>query len=310
MLYKFNQSIELDTINETIGHEDSDSCDESSDEEIGFENPVDPTNLEVRKKILANQKIPSTEFFHLKLTITSNYMTEITSYPSQITLNNTQIEITKSLSTNKDVKVYRYDNKVIKVYANKTVWEYYILNQIQKRFNSDMYLEFTLFQNESVLQMDYQGLNLSQFDRLQLDVKQIIIKVCQQVLKLHDIGIIHGDICIENICLQNNDITLVDYAASIDLTVFQDEQYFRLEGGMKDVWERDGWKFEPDWFGVGAVLYYLLVGESLEVVKLEKVKVAGEGLYLEFEELFDLLLNFDSTSSLDSKRLRDLVKSE
>ena len=152
-----------------------------------------------------------------------------------------------------------------------------------------------------------------------------VTELLRTVLGMHKVGIIHGDLKIDNCLLRLGDVTpasawsnlysrdgssgwsskgltLIDFGRAIDLTAFPDAgQTFIAdwETDTKDCLEmRNGepFTFETDWFGVAAVAHCLLFGRYMETKREDaRYKVAASiKRYWQTElwnELFDVCLN-------------------
>ncbi|SPO31513.1 related to spindle assembly checkpoint protein [Ustilago trichophora] len=153
-----------------------------------------------------------------------------------------------------------------------------------------------------------------------------ITELLRAVLGMHKVGIIHGDLKIDNCLLRLGDVspasawtniysrdgsagwsskglTLIDFGRAIDLTAYPDpaQQTFIADWDTdsKDCLEmRNGepFTFETDWFGIAAVAHCLLFGRYMETKKEGNKWKVGASMkrYWQAElwnELFDVCLN-------------------
>lgn len=229
----------------------------------------------------------------------------------------------------------------LKVEKPGNSWEYYILKQIELRLHDEIVLEsiitaksLHLFRDESYLVLNYakqgtildlvnlihdeDGSNLEENVCIFLSIE--LIKIIE---KLHEIGIIHGDLKPDNCMirfLQSSEdslgdynkygdagwdkkgLYLIDFGRSFDLSLFQQGTQFKCDWitDKQDCYEmRHGmpWTYECDYYGLAGVIHCMLFGEFIETVgdKRSRVKLRSP-LKRSWQKeiwlpLFDLLLN-------------------
>ncbi|CAH2355243.1 checkpoint serine/threonine-protein kinase Bub1p [[Candida] railenensis] len=191
--------------------------------------------------------------------------------------------------------------KALKIESPATKWEYYMLNQIHRRFflsNYDKSIQsmvvkpesLYLFKDESYLIMDYisQGtvldvVNYYKNNNQPFD-ETVAIWFSVELLKiieiLHDIDIIHGDLKADNCMVripqhdstENGGITLIDFGRGIDLTLFGKNSKPRFISNWKSDQQDcpqmnngETWSFEADYYGVASVIHTMLFGNYIEV---------------------------------------------
>ncbi|ODV84938.1 hypothetical protein CANARDRAFT_8073 [[Candida] arabinofermentans NRRL YB-2248] len=235
----------------------------------------------------------------------------------------------------------------VKVEKPSNEWEFYILTQIASKTNGEFIKadKFIKFQDESYLILPYfsQGTILDLVNLTSTPVESLLhpkideqltiyfsIQLLSQMLKLHSVGIIHGDIKPDN-CMVNfsetsmnnseltyNDIKLIDFGRSVDLSLFPPNVKFVTELDSKDNQDcpemnmGDPWKYEPDYYGIANVMHTLLFGKFIQTKKDSNSNwVLSDPLkrYWQkdlWEELFKLLLNSNGANlSDDIKKILD-----
>ena len=237
----------------------------------------------------------------------------------------------------------------IKVEGPSDVWEAYILSKINTISNDFMKLKsFYKFEDESYLVLPYlqQGTVLELVSSLSnyqfLTGKNMIeeslviyftIQLISSVLKLHSIGIVHCDIKPDN-CMLNiqnsesklkfNDIVLIDFGRSIDLSLFPKNSKFKCKLEKTDNQDcsefvnQTSWIYEPDYYGIANIVHTLLFHKVIKVQSTSK----GVQLLEPFKrywqrdlwnELFDLLLNprkYNKTGDISKELERVMCKLE
>nr|CDI56661.1 related to spindle assembly checkpoint protein [Melanopsichium pennsylvanicum 4] len=149
-----------------------------------------------------------------------------------------------------------------------------------------------------------------------------VTQLLQVVLSMHKVGVIHGDLKIDNCLLRLSDngsswsniyardgssgwsskgVTLIDFGRAIDLSAYSAGQKFVADWNTdaKDCVEMrrgEPFTFETDWFGIAAVAHCLLFGRYMETKQDgAKFKIAATfKRYWQQEmwtELFDTCLN-------------------
>lgn len=215
----------------------------------------------------------------------------------------------------------------IKAERPSDIWEAYILSKLNTLSNDFIKLKsFFKFGDESYLILPYlqQGTVLELVSSLSnyqfLTGKNLIeeslviyftIQLISRVLKLHSLGIVHCDIKPDN-CMLNiqsaeskikfNDIVLIDFGRSIDLSLFPKSTKFKCKLEKTDNQDcpefvnQTSWTYEPDYYGIANIVHTLLFQKVIKVQSTSK----GVQLLEHFKrywqrdlwnELFDLLLN-------------------
>ncbi len=105
-------------------------------------------------------------------------------------------------------KGYRFldlDNKLIKT---RTKSEAKILNKLKEVVNVPKVLEVT--EDGKIVMEFVDGLKLSE-NLENVDWKVVCEKIGKQIAKVHDFGIIHGDLTTSNMILKNDDVYFIDF---------------------------------------------------------------------------------------------------
>lgn len=196
--------------------------------------------------------------------------------------------------------------KAIKVQKPPSVWEFYILSQIRQRLRNHSVLnsivcgeEMHFYEDESYLIMNYipKGTVLdvvNAFKSIGKNVDECLVifltvEILKVVEKLHEIGIMHGDLKPDN-CMVRFDpgvlgpysihgdngwdtkgIQLIDFGRSIDVTLFPKNIKFKvnLKTDNQDCPEmrnNDSWTYEADYFGIANIIHTLLFGTFIETL--------------------------------------------
>ncbi|OWB55373.1 hypothetical protein B5S28_g1245 [[Candida] boidinii] len=230
--------------------------------------------------------------------------------------------------------------KAFKIESPPNSWEYYILTQIEKRIGTvdksfvHCHSLFT-YSDESCLIMDYcnQGsiLDLVNYAKERSDVIDeslilfITVELLKTVGKLHDIGIIHGDLKPDNCMLrftqtetlpskyvksslgskhsgwETKGICLIDFGRAIDTTVLPADCKFTTswetdEQDCPEIRENRPWTYECDYYGLASIIHTMLFGRYISVQQVgDKYKLKDPiKRYWQkelWENLFDILLN-------------------
>ncbi|GMF98463.1 hypothetical protein B5S33_g3170 [[Candida] boidinii] len=230
--------------------------------------------------------------------------------------------------------------KAFKIESPPNSWEFYILTQIEKRLgNVDKSFvhchSLFSYSDESCMIMDYcnQGsiLDLVNYAKERSDVIDeslilfITVELLKTVEKLHDIGIIHGDMKPDNCMLrftetetlpskyvkssvgskrsgwEKKGICLIDFGRAIDTTVLPVDCKFTTswetdEQDCPEMRENRPWTYECDYYGLASIIHTLLFGRYISVQQVgDKYKLKDPiKRYWQkelWESLFDILLN-------------------
>ena len=150
------------------------------------------------------------------------------------------------------------------------------------------------------------------------------IELFRVIGSMHSNGIIHGDLKIDNclIRLEDNEgewsniynryglngwnekgLKIIDFGRAIDIKMFKNHQDIKFindwNGDDKDCWQikdKAPWSFEPDYFGLGAIIHCMLFGKYIETVNVnERIKLKNNlKRYWQHDlwsRIFDFLLN-------------------
>lgn len=229
-------------------------------------------------------------------------------------------------------------------------WEFYVLRKVQSRLAAVRAgasvikaRRFVALQDASLLFLDYvpQGTLLrlvnhardagvaAQGDGLdELLAMFFTVELLRTVEALHQIGMIHGDVKIDNCLLRvaapessiykpsgadgwdKAGLSLVDFGRSIDTTLYPPAQTFRAgwQPTAQDVPAiRMGrsWKFDVDYMGVAAVAYTMLYGKHLDTVEQDGGRLFPAGSMRRYwnkdiwSDFFALTLNpFDGNACM------------
>lgn len=225
----------------------------------------------------------------------------------------------------------------LKVQSPPNPWEFYILRQLQTRTAEAAYIiktyEFYHYQDASFMLLDLsrQGTLLDAMNAQRIHLQQaqmpeplamlFIIRLLQAVIAMHEAGIIHGDIKIENIMLDfretqalpahynaadkqwiNQRLKLIDFGRAVDLSCLPVNPMLKAAWPPQPadpvtVQQRIAWKpWVIDYWGVASVAHWLLFGESMAILKLKTQVSLRKPLkrYWQrqmWQKLFDLMLN-------------------
>lgn len=235
----------------------------------------------------------------------------------------------------------------LKVENPANSWEYYILRQIEMRLHDDVVLQSIInanslhfFQDESYLVLNYanQGTVLDLINLYKEEIGGtktldelicmfITIELIKVIEKIHEIGIIHGDLKPDNCMIRflslnsmdneplgdynkygengwdQKGICLIDFGRSFDLNLFQQGTQFKADWitDEQDCYEmRHGlpWSYECDYYGLAGIIHCMLFGTFIETTvntvnhKLQLKQALKRSWQKDiWSELFDMLLN-------------------
>ncbi|KAG2222303.1 hypothetical protein INT45_001566 [Circinella minor] len=249
-------------------------------------------------------------------------------------------------------------NYAIKVEKPANAWEFYILNELhhrlfnnnheKKRILSNQYIihvyDLYLFKDTSFLIMEYgnQGTLLDCFNHYRNQQRRVAMteslvlfltmRLLQAVQTIHDVGIIHGDLKMDNIIFSfhNNKkedttsfqlnkekqwqhniyLILIDFGRAVDLTLLPSNVQLKADWppqATDPFFVRQGIEFLPysiDYYGIAHMIHWLLFGKVMKITRInEKQKIQERWKrywHIElWESLFDVLLNpsMNNTSS-------------
>ncbi|EJS43562.1 bub1p [Saccharomyces arboricola H-6] len=240
--------------------------------------------------------------------------------------------------------------RALKVEKPASVWEYYIMSQVEFRLRKSSVLKSVinasalhLFLDESYLVLNYasQGTVL---DLINLQREKtfdgngimdeylcmfITVELMKVLEKIHEVGIIHGDLKPDNCMVRferrgeplgahyvrngkngwgNKGIYLIDFGRSFDMTLLPPGTKFKAnwQADQQDCWEmRAGkpWSYEADYYGLAGVIHSMLFGKFIETIQLQngtwKLKTPLKRYWKKevWTVIFDLLLNSGQVSN-------------
>ncbi|CAI4062749.1 protein kinase BUB1 SKDI_07G4410 [Saccharomyces kudriavzevii IFO 1802] len=240
--------------------------------------------------------------------------------------------------------------RALKVEKPASVWEYYIMSQVEFRLRNSKILKsiinasaLHLFLDESYLVLNYasQGtvLDLINLQREKaIDGNGIMdeylcmfitVELMKVLEKIHEVGIIHGDLKPDNCMVrlekrgeplgaqytrngkdgwENKGIYLIDFGRSFDMTLLPPGTKFRAnwQADQQDCWEmRAGkpWSYEADYYGLAGVIHSMLFGKFIETIQLQdgtcKLKNQLKRYWKKeiWTVIFDLFLNSGQVSN-------------
>lgn len=240
--------------------------------------------------------------------------------------------------------------RALKVEKPASVWEYYIMSQVEFRLRRSNVLKsiinasaLHLFLDESYLVLNYasQGtvLDLINLQREKaIDGNGIMdeylcmfitVELVKVIQKIHEVGIIHGDLKPDNCMVrlekrgeplgahymrngkdgwENKGIYLIDFGRSFDMSLLPPGTKFKAnwQADQQDCWEmRTGkpWSYEADYYGLAGVIHSMLFGKFIETIELQngtcKLKNPLKRYWKKeiWGVIFDLLLNSGRVSN-------------
>lgn len=224
----------------------------------------------------------------------------------------------------------------LKIEKPASVWEYYILKQIESRLSNSEILKSIIqvdslhyFLDESYLVLNYanQGTVLDLINSMdgqpvdELLCMFISIELMKIIEKIHQVGIIHGDLKPDNCMIRfesctnlgpynsqsldgwdSKGIFLIDFGRSFDLTLFPPGTRFKSD------WKTDQqdcsqmrlgqpWTFEADYYGLAGIIHSLLFGKFIDTIRLPNNQYRLRNTFKRYwekniwENVFDTLLN-------------------
>lgn len=240
--------------------------------------------------------------------------------------------------------------RALKVEKPASVWEYYIMSQVEFRLRKSTILKsiinasaLHLFLDESYLVLNYasQGtvLDLINLQREKaIDGNGIMdeylcmfitVELMKVLEKIHEVGIIHGDLKPDNCMIrlekpgeplgahymrngedgwENKGIYLIDFGRSFDMTLLPPGTKFKSnwKADQQDCWEmRAGkpWSYEADYYGLAGVIHSMLFGKFIETIQLQNGRCKLKNPFKRYWKkeiwavIFDLLLNSGQASN-------------
>ena len=197
--------------------------------------------------------------------------------------------------------------KALKIERPASMWEYYILRQIEMRLSGMPVLRSIIqvdslhyFLDESYLVLNYanQGTVLDLINMLgnkpvdELLCMFLTIEMMKAVESIHKIGIIHGDLKPDNCMIRfeplnsvgeynsegnygwdSKGIFLIDFGRSFDMTLLPKGTQFKSD------WKTDQqdcsqmrlgqeWTYEADYYGLAGIIHSLLFGKFIDTVRM------------------------------------------
>jgi checkpoint serine/threonine-protein kinase len=240
--------------------------------------------------------------------------------------------VTKELGRGKNSTVYlseKMDGQsfAIKIESPSNIWEAYILSKLNKKsddfvqlqyfynYDDESYLIFPFYKQGTIMDMvntlsKHHLLTNKNFIEETLII-YLTIELLNNVLKLHSLGLIHGNLkpekCALNIQLLKNkltfkDLIIVGFTKSIDLSLFPEKVRFSSifdnddTNKFKEFIRTVPWCYEIDYFGTANIIHTLLFNKPISFRESENGIVLVESIkkYWQTEiwnELFNLLLN-------------------
>ena len=293
--------------------------------------PVDPTDPMIRYSILSKIKHKNTPsiLVHLDQDLKSmSNMEQIVKAQNFgkafKTPRGRRLVIESNLKSSESTNVFLCKDviganlTVLKLQKPAQFWEYYIYTKLAKTNLAVKVVSFSGFKDASILELEYlpsQTILSSFMNNNEITDQMAYIfalKLVKLVSQFHQQGFIHGDICPENIIMDDiNGWKLIDFGACIDLASFPNNQMFKMEPMDDTLYEcfemQNGleWKFEPDWFAVALVCHQLLFkNEEFKILNKSELKRPIQTIAAECDEkwrnLFDILLNADSEAKVNA----------
>lgn len=244
--------------------------------------------------------------------------------------------ITKEIGRGKNSITYLSEKMdaqlfAIKISSPPDIWESSILfklNQISNefikiqaayKFNDELCLILPFFKQGSIFDMvnclsNYQSMTTKNLIDETL-VIYLTIQILANMLKLHSLGIIHGNLNSNKFMLNFQylnsnkltfkDLAMIDFGDSIDLSLYSKDTKFQFNFSNANM--KDGpvckefinnlpWSYEPDYFGIANIIHTLLFNKSIKVQEtLNGIQIIESmKKYWQTEiwnELFNILLN-------------------
>ncbi|KAI9492176.1 kinase-like domain-containing protein [Zychaea mexicana] len=264
----------------------------------------------------------------------------------------------------------------IKVETPANPWEFYILRQLQTRLidHDDRYDKgdavterrlwrqsiiqaygFYLYNDGSYLVLEHanQGTLLDCFNAYRTQHLRstmpetlalfFIIRLLQAVQTIHAVGIIHGDIKMDNVMVafeeqstlpqrfddsdeewQKQYLVLIDFGRAMDLTLLPDNVYLKADWSPQpadSLAVRQGLAFRPraiDYYGLASIAHWLLFGKAMSIVEKQAQKEGGGWQIQErwkrywhselWQQLFELLLNPPADDKLSDTLIAKVTK--
>lgn len=319
---------------------------------------VDPLDLSLRSQLLSQLRIPlsiyttyhksnraSRKIFGLQEAISTNKPV-ILDFFADVGL----ISIKNVLGKGGFGVVYLGETEsgqsiAIKMESPASSWEYYILSQVHKRCHTNLVVKpraLYEFEDESFLLMDYfpqgtildivnvfrQNTNDQLGEEFALFVASNLLKTVE---KLHNAGIIHGDLKADN-CVVNIDkkmisnivngdnsdngdgsIVLIDFGRSIDLSILPESvqcvSHWKTDNqDCMAMRNNKPWKYEADYYGIACIIHTVLFGEYMRTISLSSDILRLVTPWKRYwaveiwEALFTFLLNPYSSSEMEQQK--------
>ncbi|GME81310.1 unnamed protein product [Ambrosiozyma monospora] len=323
---------------------------------------IDPFDINLQKNLL-NRMNPSLQSHPnyssslstsnrlrtLKKLIKPNMAPALGQKQTMVELGSSLFCLTKELGEGGYATVYLSETpdgqqRALKIESPANEWEFYIMTQLYKRSSIQTFIQpeqLFVFRDESFLLLPYlkQGTVLdlvrltSQPHGIKLDESLTIyltIQLIKQMLELHSIGIIHGDLKPDNCMIDFNatsqtrkptfkDVIIIDYGRSIDISLLPSNVRFQTNLTSTDSQDcpqfRNGesYFYEPDYYGVANIVHTLLFGKFIEVRQINDRVVLVDTIrrYWQkslWDEFFNLMLNSSGDHVSGSSGVRDKLK--
>ena len=201
----------------------------------------------------------------------------------------------------------------LKIESPPNPWEFYILDELRRRLPAPLQASvvgarrFVACANESLLLLEYasKGTLLELVNHASTagvgnvlghggGVEEVlamffVIELCRVVEGMHNAGLLHGDLKIDNCMIRADDVdewtstyaadgsggwsakgvTLIDFGRAVDMRCFVAEQRFLADWqpGAQDcveMREMRPWTYQADYYGLASIAYCLLFGKYME----------------------------------------------